>query len=171
MSYKSSIQTFPSWYMFFFSYSKYFINFGFVLYILMNSMFENNYPTNGNNSSPAFVACNANTPHPMYGCGYTLTSHFTFQYVKKMSFKIAHGHHCPSEVIVLELSTNLCWSLNELGYLSLWSGRVVEIIACKKNNCCSLHKISSHFLHVWMQHNKLRTIRIDIAHKRKKNIY
>ena len=83
-SYKYSIQNIPILvYMFFFSYSTYFINCGFALYILMNSMFENNYPTNGNNSSQDFVACNANTPHPMYGCGYTLTSHFTFQYVKK----------------------------------------------------------------------------------------
>ena len=114
--------------MFFFNYSTYFIYCGVALYILLNSIFENNYPTNGNNSSPAFVACNANTPHPMYGCGYTLTSHFTFQYVKKMSFKISHGHRCPWEVIVPKLCINLCWLPNELGYPSLWSGRVVEII-------------------------------------------
>lgn len=83
------------------------------------------------NLSSTFVACNANRPHLGYGCIETWTSHFIFQYVKGMSFVNASGPHCPWKVSDPKLRTNLCWSLNELGYPSLRSGKVVEIIDCK----------------------------------------
>ena len=110
-----SFKTSPSWQMVIFSYNTYFINYKFPLHIFLNTVFQNNCPTNDNNSSPAFGACNANRPHPMYGCIDTLTSHFMFQYVKGVSFKITHEAHCPQKVSVSKLCTNLCRLLNELG--------------------------------------------------------
>ena len=104
-------KTFPSWCMFFFSYNTYFVNYGFALYILMNSMFENNYPTNGNNSSPVFVVCNANTPHPMYGSGYTLSPKLLLSYL----------HLIPLAILILSsnrLIRNEFSSLQLIGILS-----------------------------------------------------
>ena len=63
--------------------------------------FLNNCLTIDNNSSLAFGGCNANRAHPIYGCIANLTSHFLFQYVKEVNFKIAHEPHGPWNVATL----------------------------------------------------------------------
>ena len=108
-----------------------FMNSGFALHILLNSVLKNHCPTNGSNLFPTFVISNANRPHPMNACIVTLTSQFLFQYVKGMSFGIGLGPHYPWKLSVLTLYICMRCSSCELDSPFYWIGRVLNIRECK----------------------------------------